>query len=162
MLPRSLIALALFGCSAPNGAASRCIKPGDASVGPKATADAGPFTIRLPSADSAIPVPSIDSKTGGWTGRGHRITYDYGSYSNPLDSLSGLLDVRRCIAEIGGHPALIVTARDSVGRSIVAGHWARLHDNPMGPVSLTMYGVATDSLGRVELLSALRDVHFKP
>ena len=161
MLRRSLVTLALFGCSHLDEAASPCIKAGDASASPKITADAGPFTVRLPSTDTAVAVPSIDSKTGGWSGRGHRITFDYGSYSNRLDSLPGLLDVQRCVAVIGGHRALIVTARDSAGRSIVAGHWARLHDDPMGPVSLTMYGVATDSLGRVELLSSLRDVRFK-
>lgn len=125
------------------------------------TIDAGSFAVRLPVGDTALRLPSVDSQVGGWAGEGHRITYDYGSYSNPLDSLPELADVQRCRALIEGHSVLVVTARDSANRLVVAAHWPGLEASSLGPVSLTMFGTATDSGRRLDLLRVVWSVRFK-
>jgi hypothetical protein len=144
------------------GGTPRCSAPAVVLRGPANLADAGSFSIRIPVGDTALRLSSFDSEVGGWARDGLRITYDYGAYSNSLDSVAALAGTRRCRATIGGHDAVLLTARDSANHLVVAAHWPRLHSSSLGPVSLTLYGIAVDSARRRELLDMIWSVRIKP
>lgn len=145
------------------GPALRSCSPAPAQARePGIVRDHGAFALRVARGDTALRIRGFDSQVGGWAGNGHEIAYDYGSYSDQLDSLPYLIDVHRCHASIGGHSTLIVLAKDSVHRFVVAAHWPRLRSSSLGAISLTLFGTATDSSGQLDLLRTIWSVRFKP
>jgi hypothetical protein len=125
------------------------------------TVNAGDFSLRVPALDTALRVPRFDSQGGGWGRDGVRLTYDYGSYSNTLDSLPNLTNLRRSYLSLGNHAAVLITAVDSANGLVVAAHWRDLRPSSTGPVSLTLYGTAADTTRRRDLLTMICSVQFK-
>ena len=102
----------------------------------------------------------LDSEAGAWSGPRSTLSFDFGAYSNPLDdslSTSGTV----CQAVIDGKPARIVTYRDTSGQYAVGAHWSGLRSSELGPVSLTIYGLAKDIPARDSLLAAIWAATFR-
>src|SRR4051812_44425660 len=142
MFFRSLARLALVAapfCSQVAPDTPKCLAPPTTSSLSRVV-DEGPFSVTVPMGDTALYLPGVDSQGGGWGRNGVRLVYDYGLFSNSLDSLPGLTELHRCVGGVGNRPAVLVTGRDSASHFVVAAHWPNLHHSSMGRISLTMYG----------------------
>jgi hypothetical protein len=130
----------------------------ETSVWPTDTA--GAFQIRIPSGFDREMTRGIDSEGGGWGRAGARLTYDFGAYSSALTD-EPYASGQACTGRIRGKLARVVLARDRDGRFLVGAHWTGFADRGVGPVSLTITGIATDSLARDTLVAMLWTVTFK-
>lgn len=148
------------GCTArtaPEPAA--CVAPSISTAG-WVTVSGSELRLRLPAAYRAVAVDALDSEVREWADDAHQLSYDYGYYSNPLDQTPSLVSRRECGAIIGQHPVRVVIGRDSTGRYVVAAHWPTVRKNGDGVIRLTMYGTASDSMGREELRAAIWTLQF--
>jgi hypothetical protein len=124
------------------------------------------FTVRLPPTFHRDRVQGIDSEVGEWSDEGVRIGYDYGGYSDKLESPpQGARELSRCEVTLGGRPVRIVRFRSAKGEHVVAAHWPAVHspDEPRERWSstLTFWGEARQPRDAELLLAIIHSVRFK-
>lgn len=118
------------------------------------------FRVRVIPGSRREPMQGIDSEIGGWKSPSVRLMYDYGAYSDPLrDSLSRSGVV--CDQEIGDRRARLVSFHDSTGHYRVGAHWPNVRGSSIGPLSLTITGVARDAAARDSLVAIMWSVRFR-
>ncbi len=131
------------------------------------------FSFRLPPAFESVDAQGIDSDVALFRTADGRseISFDLGWYSNDLrNDPSVYVSYDACAAEVGGHPALIVTGRlqrpDSMGvrRYFAAAAWRDI-DHARGaneqPLHLTLWTETQDSSRLAPLNAVLRTVRFE-
>jgi hypothetical protein len=133
----------------------------DAAVGAEGwqLVDDRAFEFRLPPAYAELKIQPLDSHARHFATPDFQRTLglDYGRFSSTLDEYRASPDFAECRAEIGGHPARVVTARDAGGGYTAAATWRDLRPG----VHLTVGGTAPDRHGQRELEAALRTMRFK-
>jgi hypothetical protein len=127
------------------------------------SADAGPFTLRLPARYRKAEVQGIDSFVGEYRAPGRTLHFDYGAYSSTLQEWrSAGAGFRSCRMEIGGHLAKIVTARSEKEGYLAGVTWRELEKGDEGSaLHLTMIATSADAAGQREALAVFRSVRFK-
>lgn len=161
----STIALAQIACVPPArvGKVRTCTAPGMPTHTWPLFAASG-FTLRVPQGFSSTKAESIDSEVHAWSRSAEFLSFDYGAYSNRLDSasLTGLVDIQRCSARIGGHDADLVTGRTQSGQYFAGAHWSNLSRSSLGTTRLTVTGRASSIAAHTDLLATLWSVRFSP
>ena len=127
------------------------------------SADAGPFSLRLPRGYRKVQVQGIDSFVGEYRAPGRALHFDYGPYSSTLQEWrSAGAGFRSCRMEIGGHLAKIVTARSEKEGYLAGVTWRELEKGgEAGALHLTMMATSADVAGQREALAVFRSVRFK-
>jgi hypothetical protein len=127
------------------------------------SADAGPFSLRLPAGYRKVPVQGIDSFVGEYRAPRRALHFDYGVYSSTLEEWrSADADFRSCRMEIGGHLAKVVTARAEKGGYLAGATWRELEKgDELGATHLTMAATSADADGQREALAVFGSVRFK-
>jgi hypothetical protein len=132
--------------------------------GPRWTsADAGPFSLRLPPGYSKAEVQGIDSFVGEYRAPGRTLHFDYGAYSSTLQEWrSAGAGFRSCRMEIDGRLAKIVTAQSEKDGYLAGVTWRELENGDEGgALHLTMIATSADVAGQREALAVFRSVRFK-
>jgi hypothetical protein len=104
----------------------------------------------------------FDSYAGLFTAEGRTLSFDWGTYSNPLVPLprSEFQAPRACRQLIGGRVARLVAARR--GTLYFAGAaWRDVEPAPIDPTHFTIMVTSNDSLGQAEGIQILRSVRFR-
>ena len=126
------------------------------------------FTIKAPPGTKFQPEQGIDSFVGSFVGRGFKIHFDYGIYSNDLEGMRGKKGIAFTDTQIDEKKGVIVIARPNTPgcRTEVASHIKTAHVKRFSflgrgyPKSLTIYGCANIEDNVQIMKSMYRSIHF--
>ena len=85
------------------------------------------FFFEAPGTLERTSFGGIDSCVGEYGGPGMKLSYDYGGYSDPLDSYSDNADYKEELKVIDGFEAKVISMRHTDGRELpysIAAHFA--------------------------------------
>jgi hypothetical protein len=125
------------------------------------------FTMRLPPGLQRERVQGIDSEVGEWADAERRVAYDYGWYSDKLETPpAGAHELTRCEVTLAGRPVRIVRYRSSEGKQVVDAHWPALSapDVPREPgptTTLTIHTEGERPRDAEVLLAIIHSVRFR-
>ena len=87
------------------------------------------FFFEAPDTLKRTSFGGIDSCVGEYGGPGMTLSYDYGGYSDPLDSYSDNADYKEELTDIDGFQVKVISLRHTDGRELphsIAAHFADL------------------------------------
>jgi len=125
----------------------------------------GAFSLKIPPRFEEAEVRSPDSQGGKWKAGDATIHYDFGSYSNPLDSSEqgSFPDLSVCQTAKGPDtPRIVVYRNEDTGRVRMGAHWAELPEGSHRSISLTISGASPAEKNHLEMLSLIQSVRFHP
>lgn len=121
------------------------------------------FRMRLPARSREDPAHCFDTACGGIvTAWGHiDWSLEYGSH--PIDSIRlgpDAIGVRRCVEDIHGRRALLVTGQYSKDQRTLRGHYFAVAGFPRGNTMLALMMESASPEALAEFLSAVRTVQI--
>lgn len=119
------------------------------------------FLLHLPPELAPAEAHAVDSTVGQFESENCSLYYDYGLFSNPLDSYKQRSSYEEKRTEIGGHSAKIVTATDRGGDPRLP-YVAAVHfDGLMNKQKLTVHIRCASAADRDRSIHILTSIRFK-